>query len=353
MGILCGVALSFFISFLTHIIPAVPEINNTILAVMCGVLGVGFGIIFFLITPSVARKTQTMTKTLEISTRKMPLSTFACGLAGLFIGFIFAFLISQMWSGLTIPIIQIILSIIVYILLGYIGWYIGAHKAADIANGMHSIAQNRSSGKAGKGKAGDVSPKILDTSVIIDGRIADIMKTGFLEGQIVIPEFVLTELRHIADSSDELKRNRGRRGLDILNKIQKQHGIEIFDTDSKKNLRDIKEVDECLLELASMLKGKVVTNDYNLNKVAVIKNVPVLNINELANTLKPIVLPGETMELTPIREGKEERQALAYLDDGTMIVVEDGRQYIGMEIRVTVTSVLQTSAGRMIFARKG
>ncbi len=353
IGILCGVALSYFISFIMHYIPALPEINHTVLAVMCAVLGVGFGIIFFIITPSVARKTQVMIKKLEVYTSRMPLRTFACGFGGLLIGFIFAFLISQTWSGLSIPIIPFILSIIVYVLFGYIGWYIGSHKADEMVSGIHQLGQGRSGGKSIRNRTGEASPKILDTSVIIDGRIADIMKTGFLEGQIVIPEFVLTELRHIADSSDELKRNRGRRGLDILNRIQKQYGIEIYDTDSKKNLRDIKEVDECLLELASMLHGKVVTNDYNLNKVAVIKNVPVLNINELANTLKPIVLPGETMELVPIREGKEERQALAYLDDGTMIVVEDGRQYIGMDIRVTVTSVLQTSAGRMIFARKG
>ena len=206
--------------------------------------------------------------------------------------------------------------------------------------------------KASKNKAqGQAAPKILDTSVIIDGRIADIMKTGFIEGRIVIPEFVLVELRHIADSSDSLKRNRGRRGLDILNKIQSQYGVEIYNTNSEKSLSSIPEVDAKLLQLALIMNGKVVTNDYNLNKVASIKGVSVLNINELANTLKPVVLPGEDMELTPIREGKENSQALAYLDDGTMIVVEGGRRYIGQEITVTVTSVLQTSAGRMIFAK--
>ena len=199
--------------------------------------------------------------------------------------------------------------------------------------------------------AGQTAPKILDTSVIIDGRIADIMKTGFIEGRIVIPEFVLVELRHIADSSDSLKRNRGRRGLDVLNKIQSQYGVEIYNTDSEKSLNAIPEVDAKLLQLALNMNGKVVTNDYNLNKVASIKGVSVLNINELANTLKPVVLPGEEMELTPIKEGKENRQALAYLDDGTMIVVEGGRRHIGHEITTVVTSVLQTSAGRMIFAK--
>ena len=205
-------------------------------------------------------------------------------------------------------------------------------------------------GKGGKHKT-DAIPKIFDTSVIIDGRIADIMKTGFLEGPIVIPEFVLVELRHIADSSDALKRNRGRRGLDILNKIQTEYGVEIYNTVGDKALEEIPEVDAKLLKLGQMMNGKVVTNDYNLNKVAGIKGVDVLNINELANTLKPVVLPGEEMILALVKEGKENNQAVAYLDDGTMIVVEEGKKYIGQTIKVVVTSVLQTAAGRMIFAK--
>ena len=194
-------------------------------------------------------------------------------------------------------------------------------------------------------------PKILDTSVIIDGRIADIMKTGFIEGQIVIPEFVLLELQHVSDSSDSLKRNRGRRGLDILNKLQDAYGIDIYNTTGEKSIEEIPEVDIKLLKLAQMINGKVVTNDYNLNKVAGVKGVKALNINELANTLKPIVLPGEEMTLFLVKEGKEHNQAVAYLDDGTMIVVEGGRKFIGKTITASVTSVLQTSAGRMIFAK--
>jgi len=159
------------------------------------------------------------------------------------------------------------------------------------------------------------------------------------------------ELRHIADSSDNLKRNRGRRGLDILNRIQTEYGIEIYNTNLEKSLEEIPEVDVKLLKLAQIMGGKVVTNDFNLNKVAMIKGVEVLNINELANTLKPVVLPGEDMQLFLVKEGKENNQAVAYLDDGTMIVVEDGRKYIGETITVIVTSVLQTSAGRMIFAK--
>lgn len=172
-----------------------------------------------------------------------------------------------------------------------------------------------------------------------------------MEGPIVIPEFVIGELQHIADSSDGLKRNRGRRGLDVLNRIQSEHGIEIYNTGSEKALEEIPEVDIKLLKLAQMMNGKVVTNDFNLNKVAGIKGVGVLNINELANTLKPVVLPGEGMTVFLVKEGKEQGQAVAYLDDGTMIVVEDGDRKIGTTTDVMVTSVLQTSAGRMIFAR--
>lgn len=178
-----------------------------------------------------------------------------------------------------------------------------------------AVRRTGTSGK-GKGKVHEATPKILDTSVIIDGRIADIMKTGFIEGTIVIPEFVLVELRHIADSSDSLKRNRGRRGLDVLNKIQNEYGVEIYNTNGEKALEEIPEVDVKLLKLAQLINGKVVTNDFNLNKVAGIKGVEVLNINELANTLKPVVLPGEDMHLFLVKEGKETNQAVAYLDDG-------------------------------------
>lgn len=192
-------------------------------------------------------------------------------------------------------------------------------------------------------------PKVLDTSVIIDGRIFDICETGFVEGPLVIPNFVLDELRHISDSSDSLKRNRGRRGLDILNKIQKELAIEtqIVEDDFPK----IAEVDAKLLKLAQKMEGKVITNDYNLNKVAEFQGVPVLNINELSNAIKPVVLPGEEMTIDIVKDGKESSQGVAYLEDGTMIVVEGGRKYIGQTTSVIVTSVLQTAAGRMIFAK--
>ena len=191
--------------------------------------------------------------------------------------------------------------------------------------------------------------KILDTSVIIDGRIADVCETGFIDGTLVIPQFVLKELQLVADSADSMKRNRGRRGLDILQKIQKMSGIEVSISDL--DYPDVREVDLKLIELARALQGKIVTNDFNLNKVAQLRGVDVLNVNELANSLKPVVLPGELMRVFILKEGKEYNQGVAYLDDGTMVVVDNARKMISKTIEIVVTSVLQTTAGKMIFGR--
>jgi uncharacterized protein YacL len=191
--------------------------------------------------------------------------------------------------------------------------------------------------------------RILDTSVIIDGRIADICETGFVDGTLVVPQFVLKELQQVADSADSLRRNRGRRGLDILQRIQKMAGLDVVISDV--DFPDVREVDLKLIELARSLQGKIVTNDFNLNKVAQLRGVEVLNINELANSLKPVVLPGETMKVFILKEGKEYNQGVAYLDDGTMVVVDNARSMIGKTIDVVVTSVLQTTAGKMIFGR--
>jgi uncharacterized protein YacL len=191
--------------------------------------------------------------------------------------------------------------------------------------------------------------KILDTSVIIDGRIADVCEAGFLDGTLVVPQFVLKELQLVADSTDTMKRNRGRRGLDILQKIQKMSGVSVSISDL--DFPDVREVDSKLIELARRLQGKIVTNDFNLNKVAQLRGVEVLNVNELANSLKPVVLPGELMKVFILKEGKEFTQGVAYLDDGTMVVVDNARKMIGKTIDIVVTSVLQTTAGKMIFGR--
>ncbi|MDD2189781.1 MAG: PIN/TRAM domain-containing protein [Eubacteriales bacterium] len=322
----------------------VTETQNLIASVICSII---FGIIFFLLTPIFRKKGAKLAKNIETDLQKIPTNDIVSGTFGLIIGLVIAFLISQIFSGLYF--FGTILSILTYIFFAYLGTLIATRKGKDIIPAW--LSARKGSVPKTKGKGSDATPKIFDTSVIIDGRIADIMKTGFIEGKIVIPEFVLVELRHIADSSDGLKRNRGRRGLDILNRIQSEYGIEIYNTGSDKSLDEIPEVDVKLLKLAQQINGKVVTNDFNLNKVAMIKGVEVLNINELANTLKPVVLPGEDMTLFLVKEGKESNQAVAYLDDGTMIVVEEGRRFIGQTINVTVTSVLQTAAGRMIFAK--
>ncbi len=230
---------------------------------------------------------------------------------------------------------------LIYLLTAYMGIMIGVRKGKEFNPATWRILSKT-------GFQGEV-PKILDTSVIIDGRIADVCETGFVEGPFIIPQFVLRELQHIADSPDPLKRNRGRRGLDILNKMQKQNDVEVRISD--QDFPKIKEVDAKLVELAKRLNGRIITNDYNLNKVAELQGLTVLNINQLSNALKPVVLPGETIHVQILKEGKEPGQGVAYLDDGTMVVVEEGKKLIGRELDVVVTSVLQTTAGRMIFAR--
>ncbi|MFI2858842.1 PIN/TRAM domain-containing protein [Paenibacillus sp. JSM ZJ436] len=275
---------------------------------------------------------------------RVPMNELAAGMAGLLGGLLLSLLLSPglAWMGQGGRLLQVGLTL----LGGYAGYRIGLEKKDELASFWMS---GRWSQSAEPEPSWFEEHKILDTSVIIDGRIADICKTGFIEGTIVIPEFVLEELQHIADSSDLLKRNRGRRGLDILNKIQKELDVKVLIYEG--DFEDISEVDSKLVKLAKVLQGKVVTNDFNLNKVCELQGVSVLNINDLANAVKPVVLPGEEILVQIIKDGKEHGQGVAYLDDGTMIVVEGGRDYIGNMMEVLVTSVLQTSAGRMIFAK--
>ncbi len=306
------------------------------------------GLIFFIVSPWIIKA---ITKTIDYfgtDIQKIPMSEIVSGTIGGLVGFIISMLIVSFLPSKPDAwrIIEIAICVIVAILTADL-----AIKKRDEITSLFVNLKRTNSEKDKKGKlVSKGSAKILDTSVIIDGRIFDICQTGFVEGTLVIPNFVLAELRHIADSSDGLKRNRGRRGLDILNKIQKELNVEV--QIYEKDFPDIPEVDIKLLKLAQVLNGKVVTNDYNLNKVAEFQGVPVLNINELANAVKPVVLPGEEMKITIIKDGKESGQGVAYLDDGTMIVVEGGRKHIGETLTVTVTSVLQTAAGRMIFAKQ-
>lgn len=325
-------------------------VSNTILYIFCILL---FGIIFYFISPKLYKLVSSVIDNIEKSIQKFSAQELIYGCTGTLIGLIIATFIGAPLSGIFVgihPAIGPIIFILLELIIAILGAEIFIKRKDDIYSTLLIFKRNNQREKYKKVKNYDKgSAKVLDTSVIIDGRIFDLCQTGFIEGILIIPSFVLDELRHISDSADALKRNRGRRGLDILNKIQKELEIEtqIWEGDFK----DIEEVDSKLLKLAQKLNGKVITNDFNLNKVAEFQGVPVLNINELANAIKPVVLPGEEMKIAIIKDGKEFTQGIGYLDDGTMIVVEDGKRYIGEEIFVVVTSVLQTAAGRMIFAK--
>ncbi|MBM7646747.1 uncharacterized protein YacL [Scopulibacillus daqui] len=307
-------------------------------------------IIFFLLTYWFVDSAVSAIKRAEEKIIKAPVTDVLFGTIGLVFGLIVAFLIQIPLRYLNIYVISTVLPLFVYIFLGYFGFQVGFKKRDELINLFHISARVKDKKKDNEdGQSSGKMLKILDTSVIIDGRIADICQTGFLEGILVIPRFVLEELQHIADSSDALKRNRGRRGLDILNRIQKELPVkvDIYEGD----FEEVAEVDSKLVKLAKAVSGIVVTNDFNLNKVCELQGVDVLNINDLANAVKPVVLPGEELKVQVIKDGKEQNQGVGYLDDGTMIVVEEGHRYISKTIDVIVTSVLQTSAGRMIFAK--
>jgi uncharacterized protein YacL len=277
---------------------------------------------------------------LEIKTRRVPGNQLIGALVGGVAGLAAAHLAWGAIRGVEI-VGEHFFHVLFFVVLMYMGLVIGAQHG-EWFEPARIIAAFRDSSKLHQ-------YKILDTSVIIDGRIADICETGFIEGTLVAPQFVLRELQQVADSTDSLKRNRGRRGLDILQKIQKMGGVtvQIVETD----FPEVREVDLKLIELAKKMAGKIITNDFNLNKVAQLRGVQVLNINELANSLKPVVLPGEVMRVFMLKEGKEAGQGVGYLDDGTMVVVDQGKRALGKTIEVSVTSVLQTTAGKMIFCR--
>ena len=277
---------------------------------------------------------------IEQAIKKIPLRNIFGGVAGMMVGLLIAFLLAYGLSFVSnimekqqvVPWIYALLTGV----MGYLGLVLGAKKIEEFnLFGLGIAKENHDF-------------RILDTSVIIDGRIADICDTGFIEGTLIVPRFVLEELQHIADSSDAIKRSRGRRGLDILNRMQKSTGIDIEISD--QDFPKIKGVDAKLVALARKMDGKIVTNDFNLNKIAELQGIKILNINQLANTVKPVVLPGELMTVKIIKEGKEPGQGVAYFDDGTMIVVDNAQRYQGASVVITVTSVLQTAAGRMIFS---
>lgn len=284
---------------------------------------------------------------LRRSIGQMPAAELIAGILGLILGLVTALLISFPLSMLPQPLSQI-LPFLAAILFAYLGIVIMTTRQSDIADLIGQRLFMPSVGLPNERLPGEPF-LLLDTSVIIDGRIIDISRTGFLTGTLLVPQFILNELQHIADSADVLRRNRGRRGLDILNQLQKESRAPVRITDM--DARNVREVDDKLIALAKQLRCAVLTNDYNLNRVAELQGVSVLNVNELANAVKAVFLPGESLAIKIIQEGKEIDQGVGYLDDGTMVVVEDGRRHIGRTVNTVVTKVLQTTAGRMIFAR--
>ena len=277
---------------------------------------------------------------LETRLRRATFKTIWSATLGTLLGVLLGWMLGSIYRSVAAdPEMADFIRIFFLLVMPYIGLLVGIRKAEWFnPAAMVRLFRERHDGR---------TPKILDTSVIIDGRIADLCETGFIEGPLVVPQFILKELQLIADSPDGLKRQRGRRGLDVLDRLRKS--VQIAVTISDQDFPEVRDTDSKLIEFAKRVEAKIITNDYNLNKVARLQGLRVLNINELANTLKPVVLPGESMQVFIIKEGKEKDQGVAYLDDGTMVVVDNSRRMIGQTISVTVTSVLQTTVGKMIF----
>lgn len=344
VGVTTGFGIYLYVSTLLN---SLYDISRTIETAIFTLLTMGMGVLFFFLTPYFIKVGQKVIVKIEKESASVGTLEMLVSLVGIIIGLIVAYFISGFVSQ--IPVIGPAISAVVYVFFAFLGYRLSTRRKDEISGWANSFKINQHKEKVLK-KVISGMPKVLDTSVIIDGRIADIAKTGFIEGKFIVPTFVLEELRHIADSSDDLKRIKGRRGLDILNIMQEELKLD-FEI-SNMDFEDITEVDMKLLKLAQTVNGKVLTNDFNLNKVAQFQGVKVLNINELANAVKTVVIPGEEMFVTIVKEGKEHNQGVAYLDDGTMIVVENAKKQIGQQFTVIVTTVLQTAAGRMIFARQ-
>lgn len=311
---------------------------------------ISFAVSFKFLAPDLFRgTTKAAARIGQDSSKVSPGKMIACTL-GVILGMVIALLLSMTYRSLLNSVWYAIITLTLYVLCGYVGFAVGMGQSLNVEQ-----IGNRIRGDSGRmlGKiAWRETPKIFDTSVVIDGRIIDVIRAGFLEGPFIVPDFVLAELHLLSDSANSLKRTRGRRGLELLANLQDEFKITIYSTKGKKEIEEIPEVDVKLVKLSRSLNGKLVTNDFNLNRVAHINDVRVLNINDLANAIKPVVMAGEPMLVDVIKRGKNENQGIGYLDDGTMIVVEDGADQIGKSVKIRVTSVIQTSAGKMIFGRR-
>lgn len=362
-----GLAVGYIVSFpVYHLLRSMSvnlfQNNYYGFPIACGVLMVVCGLIGFVIGKPLAALIVRGTTLMEQRLKQMPFPALISSTIGLIVGLLIAALLSSTVKAL--PIVGSYMPVVLSVIFGYLGISVG-YRWRETVDGFlgalrRSPKRNRREAKECKETKSSedglaalsyktvVHPKVLDTSVIIDGRIVEICKAGFLEGPLIITNFVLDELRHIADSSDSLKRVRGRRGLDILNDLQKTE-VEVINMSI--DYEEIPEVDAKLVQLAKDVNGYVVTNDFNLNKVASFQKVKTLNVNELAGAIKTVVLPGESMRVEVVARGKENEQGVGYLDDGTMVVVENGKHVIGKTVDTVVTSVIQTNAGRMIFVR--
>lgn len=316
-------------------------------AVAIGLVGALVGLI---LTPFITNRPM---RALRALVSRISAQSLFASLAGLIVGLIVAALLAFPLSMLPSPFGDV-LPFVIALLCSYLGIAVFVMRQHDLFNVLSSISNRSESTRGGKEDEGGKNwaegrTILLDTSVIIDGRIADIAHTGFLPGALLIPRFVLNELQYIADSPDSLRRQRGRRGMEVLSQLQKEPSIPVRMSDI--DVEGVREVDDKLIILARQLRCPVLTNDYNLNRIAELQGVVVLNVNELANAVKSVLLPGELLNVRVIQEGKEFNQGVGYMDDGTMVVIENGRDYMDQEIKVLVTKVLQTAAGRMIFAR--
>ncbi len=326
---------------IANLLDSIPSLARTIIFAFFSVV---FGIIFYISAPKIVSGVVRMTKRVEREMRELSMKQIFVGVIGLLLGLIIAALISTLIQKIPFSALRLLLNVIVFFVLAYLGWRIPTTRAKEI-----NLPNWFKRGEGAQQEAGRARPKLLDTSAIIDGRFFDAYKTGIIEGKVIVPRFILDELRHIADSPDALKRARGRRGIDAINALQKEHPEVVLVSDT--DYPELSEADTKLLRMALETGGIVVTNDYNLNRVAAVQSVPVFNINDLANSLRLNVVAGEPIDVAIVKEGKEPGQGVAYFDDGTMVVVDGAGGLVGESVAAVVTSVLQTSAGKMVFAK--
>ena len=343
VGLLVFLSAAIAVSSQLEQFPAIPESIHLYAMIISGIIGAVIGWIY---TPRLVIKPFNR---LRRSVQQVPAYVIAAATFGLFVGLALGAIASYPISLLPHPLGQF-LPFISAAAFGYAGLSIAVMRP-DLFQSLRTrlLSKDSAEGSEDVPVSSRASAILLDTSVIIDGRIADVCRTGFIQGELVVPLFVLNELQHVADSADTLRRNRGRRGLEILRQLQEESPVPVRLVD--EDMPSVREVDDKLIALAKEMNAAILTNDYNLNRVAELQAVPVLNVNELANAVKTVLLPGESFSIHVLQEGKEYNQGVGYLDDGTMVVVEDGAAYIGSTVGVTVNKVLQTAAGRMIFAR--